>query len=250
MINAILGKKLASEQRFTSRGHRIPVTLIEAGPCVVVLKRTRDKDGYMALQLGFGKRKKPTKTLEGQIKKAKISIIPRFLAEVKVEEKNEIKEGDQIRVEQVLKAGDQVAVTGVSKGKGFTGVVKRWGFAGGPRTHGQSDRERAPGSIGSTTTPGRVLKGKKMAGRAGGQKTTVKGLKVMEVVPEKNLLVVSGLVPGPQGSFLYLKKEADSKRFDPLFKPEAKKPEGEKVKRVKEEKEVLTRKQRVKRKKG
>lgn len=250
MIQSILGKKLASEQRFTSQGYRIPVTLIEAGPCVVVLKRVKEKDGYMAIQLGFGKKKKPTKALEGQIKKAKISTIPRFLAEVRVEEESGVKPGDEIRVEQVLKAGDQVAVTGVSKGKGFTGVMKRWGFAGGPRTHGQSDRERAPGSIGSTTTPGRVLKGKKMAGRAGGQKTTIKGLKVMEVLPEKNLLVISGLVPGPQGSFLYIKKEGKAKRFDPLFKPEEKKPEEEKAKRVKEEKEVLTRKQRVKRRKG
>jgi large subunit ribosomal protein L3 len=114
--------------------------------------------------------------------------------------------GDRIKVGEVFVVGDKVNVSGTSKGKGFAGVVKRWGFAGGPRTHGQSDRERAPGSIGQTTTPGRVYKGKKMAGRMGHKRVTVKGLKVVEVNPEKNLLVISGLVPGAKGSLVLISK--------------------------------------------
>ena len=149
----------------------------------------------------------------GHIKKAGLKVIPRFLREVSAnqeEESSNLKVGDEIKVGDIFKPGDIVDVTGTSKGKGFTGVVKRWGFAGGPRTHGQSDRERAPGSIGSTTTPGRGLKGKKMAGRAGGEKVTIKNLKVIEVNPEKNLLLVKGLVPGAKNGFLMIKKTGNT----------------------------------------
>lgn len=250
MVNTILGTKLTQEQRFTSQGQRIPVTLIQAGPCVVVSKKTEQKDGYIGLQLGFGKAKKVKKALEGQIKKAKLKIAPRFLAEVRLEKEEEVAVGDEVYLEDVLKPGDLVSITGVSKGKGFAGVVRRWGFAGGPRTHGQSDRERAPGSIGATTTPGRVLKGKKMAGRMGGGRVTIKGLRVMQVTPGENLLTVSGLVPGARGGLLFIKKEGEAKNFDPLFAPEEKKKEKPKAKRVKEEKKVLTKKIRVKRRKA
>ena len=196
-------------QKFLSDGQRIPVTEIQAGPCFVV----EVKPG--AVQLGFGERKekKTLKPILGHIKKAGLKVIPRFLREVSAnqeEESSNLKVGDEIKVGDIFKPGDIVDVTGTSKGKGFTGVVKRWGFAGGPRTHGQSDRERAPGSIGSTTTPGRVLKGKKMAGRAGGEKVTIKNLKVIEVNPEKNLLLVKGLVPGAKNGFLMIKKTGNT----------------------------------------
>jgi len=200
---------LGQIQKFLSDGQRIPVTEIQAGPCFVV----EVKPG--AVQLGFGERKekKTLKPILGHIKKAGLKVIPRFLREVSAnqeEESSNLKVGDEIKVGDIFKPGDIVDVTGTSKGKGFTGVVKRWGFAGGPRTHGQSDRERAPGSIGSTTTPGRVLKGKKMAGRAGGEKVTIKNLKVIEVNPEKNLLLVKGLVPGAKNGFLMIKKTGNT----------------------------------------
>ncbi len=205
MINSILGIKLGQTQKFLSDGQRIPVTEIQAGPCFVV----EVKPG--AVQLGFGERKekKTLKPILGHIKKAGLKVIPRFLREVSANQEEinaNLKVGDEIKVGDVLKPGDTVDVTGISKGKGFAGVVKRWGFAGGPRTHGQSDRERAPGSIGSTTTPGRVLKGKKMAGRMGQERVTIKNLSVFEIDPEKNLLLVKGLVPGAKKGLLIIKK--------------------------------------------
>lgn len=214
MINAVLGKKIDQTQRFTGQGKRVPVTLIKAGPCPVVQMKTEDHDGYWAVQLGFGQRKekRTTKPILEHLKKAGLTKIPRFLREVRVEKKmmekltNKIKLGTEITVGDVFKVGDKVSVTGVSKGKGFAGVVKRWGFAGGPRTHGQSDRERALGSPGAET-PARVLRGKKMPGRMGGKRTTVKGLKVIEIDKEKNLLVVKGLVPGAKGGLLLISRQ-------------------------------------------
>lgn len=205
MINSILGIKLGQAQKFTSEGERIPVTEIQVGPCVVVQVKKE------AIQLGLGekKEKKTPKPILGHIKKAGLKSVPLFLREISVnqsEASSNLKVGDEIKVGDIFKPGDLVDVTGTSKGKGFAGVVKRWGFAGGPRTRGQSDRERAPGSIGSTTTPGRVLKGKKMAGRMGGARVTVRNLKVFEVDPEKNLLLVKGLVPGVKKGLLIIKK--------------------------------------------
>ncbi len=184
MINAILGTKIDQTQKFTEDGKRIPVTKIKAGPCYVAQIKTVDKDGYNAVQLEFGKKKR----------------------EVKVEKIPEYKKGDRISVGEVFKVGDKVKVTGWSKGKGFTGVVKRWGFKGGPRTHGQSDRERAPGSIGQTTTPGRVYKGKKMAGRAGWKRVAISGLTVTDI--DRDILEVKGLVPGPKNGLLIVQKYA------------------------------------------
>lgn len=215
MLNIILGIKKEQVQRFTHEGVRMPVSLLQAGPCVVVQVKSREKDGYGALQLGLGQKeeKRISKPILGHFKKAGLKISPRFLAEIRLGEPNDLKSGDEVRLSDVLKVGDLVNVTGISKGKGFAGVVKRWGFAGGPHTHGQSDRERAPGSIGATTTPGRVLKGKKMAGRMGGERVTVKNLVVVETDPENNLLWVKGLVPGVKGGLVFIKKIGEAKKL-------------------------------------
>lgn len=209
MINAILGKKLSQSQIFDEKNQRLPVTIVQAGPCIVTQFKTREKDGYDSVQLGFGTKKEKNikKPQKGHLKKAGIKgKLPRFLKEAKLEEETKLKLGDEVKAADLFKVGDSVEATGVSKGKGFAGVVKRWGFAGGPATHGQSDRERAPGSIGGTTTPGRVYKGKRMAGRMGQDTVTIKGLKVLEIDKEKHQLVILGLVPGAKGSLLVIKK--------------------------------------------
>src|SRR3989304_6688523 len=201
MIDTILGQKGKMSQSFIE-ARRVPVTAVVAGPCVVTQIKTMDKDGYWAVQLGFGEKKikNTTKALQGHLKGAiKDNKAPRFLKEVRLTEDSGLKVGDQVLLSDVFKKGDFVAVVGTSKGKGFQGVVKRWGFHGGPRTHGQSDRERAPGSLGQTTTPGRVFKGKKMAGRMGGDRVTVKNLQVVSVDPEKGEIEISGAIPGTTG---------------------------------------------------
>jgi large subunit ribosomal protein L3 len=236
MLNGILGTKIDQTQKFTSQGDRVPITRIQAGPCSVVQIKTKTHDGYGAIQLGFGRRKKAKKPMEGRLKKSQIKTPPLFLREIRVEQPEisaNLKVGDEIKVEDVFKSGDIVDVTGISKGKGFAGVVKRWGFKGGPRTHGQSDRERAPGSIGATTTPGRVWKGKKMAGHMGHATQTVKNLQVYAIDRKKNLLLVKGLVPGPRGGLLIVKRVKEGK---PLVEVEEKQEEKqEKQERTKEE---------------
>jgi large subunit ribosomal protein L3 len=208
-MNTILGSKIKMGQTFV-QGVRLPVTYIKAGPCVVTQIKKEDKDGYWAVQLGFGSRKikSLTKPQKGHLKAAykDLKKAARFVREVKVDKEPEFKVGDEIKVIQVLKKGDVLAITGTSKGKGFQGVMKRWGFAGGPRTHGQSDRQRAPGSIGQGTDPGRVWKGKKMAGRMGGDTVTVKNLVVVDIDDEKGIIAVSGPVPGNNGKLLRVKK--------------------------------------------
>ncbi|KKR30288.1 50S ribosomal protein L3 [Candidatus Woesebacteria bacterium RIFCSPHIGHO2_01_FULL_39_32] len=217
MLNTILGSKQKMSQTFVE-GTRVAVTWIKVGPCVVTQIKNIEKDGYWAVQLGFGNRnlKNTSKPLQGHLRKStqnsKFKIqnkMPRFLREVRLDSEPEFKVGDIISVSDVFKKGDVIAITGTSKGKGFAGVVKRWGFHGGPRTHGQSDRERAPGSIGQGTTPGRVLKGKKMAGRMGGDRVTVKNLIVVDVDKEAGLIAVSGPVPGVPGGLLIIKKLAE-----------------------------------------
>lgn len=163
-------------------------------------------DGYRNIEIAFGSVKKITHALEGHLKKAGLDKKPRFFRTVKVKDGADLKAGQEIKVGEILAVGDKVSVTGMSKGKGFAGVVKRHHFKGGPRTHGQSDRERAPGSIGMTTTPGRVFRGKRMAGRMGGDRVTVSGLKVVSVDQEKNIIVVSGVVPGAKKGLLVIKK--------------------------------------------
>lgn len=224
MINAILGKKLEMTSAFDGRGRRVPLTVIEAGPCFVIQVKTKEKDGYAAVRLGFGQRKKAKKPLLGIVQKAGIKTIPRYIKEARIQNGEEPpRVGDVIKVADIFSVGDFISASGTSKGKGFTGVVKRWGFSGGPRTHGQSDRERAPGSIGQMTTPGRVFKGKKMAGRKGGEKVTVQNLKVLEVLPEENLLKVTGAVPGAYGSLLFIKRTGE-KRIVEEEKPKEQKP--------------------------
>jgi len=208
MINTILGTKSGMSQAFVE-GVRVPVTLIQAGPCMVTQVKSEDKDGYWSIQIGFGLKrvKNVTKPLQGHLKGA-ISgkMAPRFLREIRLKKEPELKVGDILNIKDIFKKGDKIAVTGKSKGKGFAGVVKRWHFRGGPKTHGQSDRHRAPGSIGQGTTPGRVLKAKKMAGRMGGDTITIKNLVVIDVDEEKNMLTITGPVPGIKEGLLKIKR--------------------------------------------
>lgn len=191
---------------YTEDGRRIPVTKIQAGPCFVTGHITTE--AYQAVQLGFSEKKNVRKSQIGHLKKAGLeSKKLRFFREVRIDAISEdLKLGTEIHASDVFKAGDSVRVVGVSKGKGFAGVVKRHHFKGGPRSHGQSDRERSPGSIGMTTTPGRVFKGKRMAGRMGSDRITVEGLKVIAIESD-NTLIVKGLVPGAQNGLLIVEKE-------------------------------------------
>lgn len=220
MINTLFGEKQEQIQKFLSDGTRIPVTVIHVPDSSVVMVKTKKKDGYWSLQLGIGSAKKITKAAEGHIRGAKLNKAPRFFREIRLEDVKDIeglpKVGDIVKGTDILKPGDIIDVTGISKGKGFAGVVKRHHFKGGPRTHGQSDRERAPGSIGQTTTPGRVYKGKRMAGRMGGKKATVKNLLVVDTQEQK--VLVKGLVPGVKNSLIMIKKKGENKKFVPLYK--------------------------------
>ena len=191
---------------FRDNGISEPVTAIEAGPCTVIQVKTAAKEGYDAVQLGFGQPKRLKSPEKGHLKE---NGEFRYLREFRVEA-SEIKVGDKIDV-NLFKAGDLIDVTGLSKGKGFAGVVKRHGFAGGPKTHGQSDRHRHPGAIGSTTTPGRVWKGMRMAGRMGGERVTVRHLEVFRADPERNLLLVKGAVPGIRNGLLLIRKSKEKK---------------------------------------
>ncbi len=212
LINTFFGRKIEQKQMFDEKGKRIPVTVIEVSPCIITRILKKDKDGCDGFQLGIGTRKAKNtpKPILGQIKKAGIEKIPRFFRQVKLnkplEETNSLKVGAEVKITDVFKKGDLVNVTGISKGRGFTGVVKRHHFKGGPRTHGQSDRERAPGSIGQTTTPGRVYKGKRMAGRSGNQKVTVKNLKIIDINEANHQVLIYGLIPGSRHSLVKITK--------------------------------------------
>lgn len=202
---------------FLQDGTRIPVTQIKVDGNVVAGIKTKDKNLYDALQIGFGAKKRANKSFVGFMKKANLSFIPRFLREIKVADgENLPKLGDVIKPQDVFKPGDIVDAIGISKGKGFAGGVKKHHFKGGPRTHGQSDRERAPGSIGQTTTPGRVYKGKRMAGHMGSEKVTIKNLEIVAV--DDIFLYVKGLVPGSVNSLLKIEKVGENKKFVSLFK--------------------------------
>jgi len=204
MIQGILGKKIGVTQVFEDNGKAEGVTAIEAGPCTVTQIKTVEKEGYNAAQLGFGLTKRLDSPQKGHLKGLGQF---KYLREFRIDSAEDIKVGDKIEV-SVFKAGDMVDVTGVSKGKGFAGVVKRHHFAGGPKTHGQSDRHRAPGSIGATTSPGRVLKGTRMAGHMGGSRVTVRHLRVFEADPARNLLLVEGAVPGARNGLLLIRKSS------------------------------------------
>jgi large subunit ribosomal protein L3 len=202
MVQGIIGKKLGMGQLFSDDGKAEAVTAIEAGPCVVTQVKTIAKEGYNAAQLGFGEAKRLNSPQRGHLKE-----LGQFkhLQEFRVADTEAIKVGDKVDV-SLFKEGDLIDITGVSKGKGFAGVVKRHHFAGGPKTHGQSDRHRAPGSIGATTTPGRVFKGMRMAGHMGSNRLTVRHLEVYKADPERNLLLVRGAVPGARNGLLLIKK--------------------------------------------
>ena len=207
MLEAILGRKLGMTQIFTASGRAEGVTLIEAGPCKVVQIKTEERDGYRAVQLGFGKAKKLSRPQKGHLKDTGDF---HTLREIRLDTDVEVNAGDQVDA-GLFAEGDRVDITGFSKGRGFAGVVKRHGFAGGPKTHGQSDRHRAPGSVGSGTTPGRVLKGKKMAGRMGVRRITVRNLEVARANTDSNLLMIKGAVPGMVQGLVIIRKAARSK---------------------------------------
>jgi len=214
-MQTILGTKIDQTQKFLKDGTRIPVTRLWVSGNTVIAVKTKDKHNYSSVQLGFGIKKNANKALLGHIKGASLKTAPKFLREVRVEDEDILKIGTVIKASEIFKPGDIVNVTGISKGKGYAGVVKRHHFKGGPRTHGQSDRERAPGSIGQTTTPGRVYKGKRMAGRMGHEKVTIKNLQVVGV--SEDMLLVKGLVPGGKNTLITIKKVGESKNFIPLY---------------------------------
>jgi large subunit ribosomal protein L3 len=203
MIQGMIGKKLGMTQVFDETGLAHPVTVLEVGPCVVTQVKTAERDGYSAVQLGFGLDKRLNKPERGHRQAS--GFMSRTLREVKAEDPSEFAVG-QVITADAFQEGDLVDVVGTSKGHGFQGGVKRHGFRGGPRTHGQSDRLRAPGSIGSSATPGRVFKGLRMAGRMGNDRVTVQNLKVVRVDTLRNLLLVRGSVPGANESLVLVKR--------------------------------------------
>jgi len=205
-MKSLLGLKVGQTQTFTESGMRIPVTHITVGPCFITALDITPT--YTNIQIGFGTKTHVTKAEEGHNKKAGITQKLRFLRSMRVATVPEgWVVGKELAIADVFVVGDIIRVTGISKGKGFAGVVKRHGFAGGPKTHGQSDKERSPGSIGSTTTPGRVFKGKRMAGRMGGDRVTVKGLRVVGIDEPTHMLIVKGLIPGPKNTLVVVAKE-------------------------------------------
>jgi large subunit ribosomal protein L3 len=212
MVEGLIGKKIGMSQRFDDDGNVVPVTIIKAGPCTVVQTKTRDKDGYAAVQLGFVEdkgAKRPGKAQVGHFKKSGVPVV-RKLQEVGCTEPAELKEGDQVLVD-IFEVGETIHVVGTSKGKGFAGVVKRHHFAGGGAAHG-SMFHRAPGSIGASSYPSRVVKGMRMGGHMGDERVTVRNLKVVETDKDNNLLVVKGAVPGARGGYLLIRKGTFSAR--------------------------------------
>jgi len=216
VIEGLLGRKLGMVQVFDSEGRMRGATVIETGPCVVTQIRTNDRDGYAAVQLGFGAAKRRNKPMRGHLKQ--LGDL-RYLREFKVDDPSEHKVGERVGVE-IFEAGDKVNVTATSKGRGFAGGVKRYGFAGGPKTHGQSDRHRAPGSVGAGNTPGRTFKGHRMAGHMGHEQVTIKRLEVLESNPARGILIVAGSVPGANNSLVKIR--FDSRTLDVARKREPK----------------------------
>jgi len=217
-MNTILAKKIGTTQVFVG-DKRVAATKLDVSPMTVVQIKNESKDGYNAIQFGIGKRrsKNTSKSLQGHLHKAQnkdTKIFLRKLREVRTDETQDLKVGDKVEAGMFFKQGDVISVKGMSKGKGFAGGVKKWGFHGGPKTHGQSDRLRAPGSIGAGTTPGRVYKGKKMAGRMGFNMVTVKNLHVISIYPDNCEMVISGQVPGNPGNFVLVNKISEGSLKD------------------------------------
>jgi len=209
MIQGLLGRKLGMTQIFDETGVVHPVTVVEAGPCVVTQVKTQEKDGYSAIQLGFGLDKRLTKPEQGHRQPS--GFMSRTLREVKADDVSEFTVGQVLKAD-LFAAGDLIDVTGTSKGRGFQGGVKRHGFHGGPKTHGQSDRHRAPGSIGSSATPGRVFKGLRMAGHMGDDRVTIQNLRVIRVDTERNLLMIEGSVPGANKGVVVIRRAVKAKK--------------------------------------
>lgn len=212
-VPVLIGQKKEQTQRFLQNGVRVPVSTVFVGGNRVIRHLTKEKHGYDAIQLGFGTRRNTRKAQKGYVKEAKLTTFPLLFREVKLKESSEQLPGvgERLLGDAVFKPGDIVDVTGTSKGKGYAGVVKRHHFKGGPRTHGQSDRERAPGAIGQTTTPGRVYRGKRMAGKMGNEQVTVKNLQVVGVMGDT--LFIKGLIPGIINSVVEIKKVGEGENF-------------------------------------
>lgn len=207
MVEGLIGKKIGMTQQFDEEGNAVPVTVIQIGPCAVIQKKSEANDGYSAIQMGYVEKqslRKPGKSIQGHFSKSGVPPT-KILREFKFDEKSEIKEGDQFSVD-IFKAGEKIDIVGVSKGKGFAGVVKRWGFHGGKKTHG-SMFHRAPGSVGRSADPSRVMKGTRLPGHMGNGRVTVKNLTVIEADQENSLLIVKGAVPGANGGYVLVKKK-------------------------------------------
>ena len=211
MIQGILGKKLGMTQVFAADGSRIPVTIVEAGPCTVVQKKTEATDGYNALQVGFAAKKshRTNKPMMGHFKQADQGAFA-HLREIAAENVDDYTVGDQVTCDTLLKEGDIVDVTGTSKGKGFQGVIKRWGFSGGRASHG-SKFHRATGAIGQSAWPAKVFKGKKMPGQMGNERVTLQNLEIVEVRAEQNLVLIKGAIPGPNQGVVLIRKGVKAK---------------------------------------
>jgi large subunit ribosomal protein L3 len=205
MVKTLFGKKMGMTRYFLEEGKSIPVTILMLGPCVVIQKKTSEKDGYNAIQVGFEPQveKHVNKPLKGHFKAAGDKLF-RYLKEIRVESPDQFELGQELRAD-IFAIGEKVAVRGRSKGRGFAGVVKRWGFSGGKDTHG-CRAHRVPGSIGTNTTPGRVVKGRKLPGRMGYRHLTVRNLKVVDVRPEMNVIALVGAVPGSRNTIIEVTK--------------------------------------------
>lgn len=210
MKKFILGKKMGMTQIFTEEGLSIPVTVIEAGPCTVVQKKTEENDGYTSLKLGFGNvnEKRLSKPAKGQFAKFKLQA-KKHLKEFRIADNSAYEIGQEIKVDAMFEAGDKIDVTGISKGKGFQGTIKRYGQKGGPETHGSMYHRRV-GSMSANTNPARVFKGKKLPGHMGVDRVTIQNLDVVRVDAERNLLLVKGAVPGAKGALLIVKDTVKS----------------------------------------
>jgi large subunit ribosomal protein L3 len=202
-VRSLIGKKIGTTQFFADKGEAVCVTAVEVGPCVVTQVKTSDNDGYDGVQLGFEEIKSLNKPRSGHLESA--GGLYRHLQEVEVDDVSDLEVGQKLDV-NMFEPGDRIDAVGLSKGRGFAGGVKRHHFAGGPKTHGQSDRHRAPGSIGAGTSPGRVIKGLKMAGHMGNARVTVRNLQVIQTDLDRNLILVKGSVPGAHNSLVFIRK--------------------------------------------
>jgi large subunit ribosomal protein L3 len=205
MPRGLLGRKLAMSSQFSAEGHQMPVTVLEVGPCVVTQVKTRETDGYDALQVGFLTKRndRTNKPLQGHFEKSGGQAYS-FVREISVGDPSEYTPGQTLTVE-MFEVGERVDVSGVSKGRGFTGVIKRWGFRGGRATHG-SMFHRAPGSVGASATPSKIIKGRKMPGHHGNRRVTVRNLEIVDIRPEQHLLIVKGAVPGCRSGLVEVRK--------------------------------------------